>query len=98
MQARERDMGLRRLRRTTVVAGVGVGVLAAAFGGLAARALPGKQTVAPARTPPRARATATVTPPPLVPVPGAGSSSAPAPPPSPPAATSAPPVVVSGGT
>jgi hypothetical protein len=99
MQSHQRDQGLRRLRRITVLAGVGAGALAAAFAGLAARALPGKQTVAVVRQPSRSQ-TRTATPPPLVPVQAASSSSAasPAAPSAPPAATSAQPVVVSGGS
>jgi hypothetical protein len=101
MRTHQRDEALRRLRRITVLSGVGAGALAAAFAGLAARALPGKPAVAGVRQPSSAQThTRTATPPPLVPVQAASSASAAAPaaPSAPPAATSAPPVVVSGGS
>ncbi|HWX09084.1 MAG TPA: hypothetical protein VNY33_03820 [Gaiellaceae bacterium] len=95
MQTHERDLGLRRLKRITLLCGVGAGTLAAAFAGLAARSLPGKHTVATVRRPSQVQ-NRTATPPPLVPVQAA--SAAPAAPSAPPVASSAPPVVVSGGS
>jgi hypothetical protein len=91
--ATDRDRALRRLRRTTSVALAAAGALVAAFAGLAARALPGHQSVKTTGT--SVRATHRRVPPPLVP---AQSAAAPAAPASPPAQTQAPPVVVSGGT
>jgi len=93
-RANERDEALRRLRRTTSVALAAAGALAAGFAGLAAKALPGHQSVKKPQV--RVRGTAArATPPPLVPVQNAGVPAAPA---SPPVSSQAPPVVSSGGT
>ena len=90
----DRDRGLRRLRRSTTMTLAAAGALVAAFGTLAAKALPGHHSVRATR--PQAVAKASrATPPALVPV---QSQAAPAAPASPPAQTQAPPVVVSGGT
>jgi hypothetical protein len=93
----KRDRGLRQLRRTTTVVLATGGVLAAAFAGLAAKALPGRHTVTTTSTPLHAGNTTAVKAkaPPLVPVQSAASPVAPA---APPAQTQSPPVVVSGGT
>jgi hypothetical protein len=94
----KRDQGLRRLRRTTSVVVATGGALAAAFAGLAAKALPGRHTVTTTtsvsrvRTAPPAKATA----PALVPVQSAAPP--PAAPAAPPVQAQSPPVVVSGGT
>jgi hypothetical protein len=108
-----RDAALRRLRRTSAFALAGTAGLAAAFGGLAARAFPGKSRhTAPVVVQtyvPRASAAATVaTPPPLVaagtaaPAASAGRAAPatppPSPPPAPPVVTPAAPVAVSGGS
>lgn len=98
----ERDAGLRRLRRATVLVLAAAGALSAAFGELAAKAFPGRSgtttTLVTVRASGHARSAAPATPPPLV---SAGSpapaASAPAPTPAP-VQTQAPPVVVSGGT
>lgn len=97
----DRDRALRRLKRTTSVSLAAAGALVAAFAGLAARALPGRQTVTTrnipaAKAPARTRAPAT--PPPLVPAGSSAAPAAPAAPASPPVQSQAPPVVVSGGT
>jgi hypothetical protein len=109
-----RDAALRRLRRSTWFALAGTAGLAAAFGGLAAKAFPGKSRhTAPAVTHVR-RASAAVatpapaTPPPLVAAdtaaptapttPSAPATPPPSPPPAPPVVTPAPPVAVSGGS
>ncbi len=90
----DRDQALRRLRRTTSVALAAAGALAAAFAGLAARALPGHQAARTVDAPVRATQRS-ASPPPLVP---AQSAAAPAAPASAPVQTQTPPVVVSGGT
>jgi hypothetical protein len=93
----KRDQGLRQLRRTTTVVLATGGVLAAAFAGLAAKALPGRHTVTTPSTTSHTGATtaANAKAPALVPVQSAASPAAPA---APPVQTQAPPVVVSGGT
>jgi hypothetical protein len=96
-----RDIGLRRLRRLTLVAAAAATALTGVFAGLAARAVPGRKTAAApttgslrlqavrrvkSRHSQRHRTAAVV------------SQPAPAPPPVVPAPTPAPPVVVSGGS
>jgi hypothetical protein len=99
-----RDRGLHRLRRTTTVVLATCGALAAAFAGLAAKALPGRHTSTSTTTTTNTAAhTGTAaavkaTAPALVPVRSAASPAAPAAPAAPPVQTQSPPVVVSGGT
>ena len=103
---RERDSALNRLRRTTGLALAGTAALAVVFGGLAAKAFPGRSHKAAStrvqqhvavRPPPKRIA---ATPPPLVAAGTAAPAAAPPPPPPPPApvVTQAPPVAVSGGS
>jgi putative peptidoglycan lipid II flippase len=110
----DRDAALRRLRTTTALVAAGTLALAGAFGGLAAKAFPGRSgktrsAIAPT-TPVRpavAAASSASTPPPLVPAAAAApeqppSQSAPAAQPAapvpPPVETQVPPVAVSGGS
>ncbi|HEY2372147.1 MAG TPA: hypothetical protein VGH82_06330 [Gaiellaceae bacterium] len=90
----DRDRALRRLRRTSTVAGVAAGALVGVFAGLAAKAFPGHHAVHTSNAPVSV-AQRQATPPPLVPV---ESQAAPSPPTAPPTPTSAPPVVASGGS
>lgn len=93
----ERDAGLRRLRRATVVALAAAGALTALFGELAAKAFPGRSSTSARHVVRRpvttTRARAVATPPPLV---SSGAVAQPAPPAQ--VQSQAPPVVVSGGT
>jgi len=95
----ERDAGLRRLRRASVLVLAAAGALTAVFGELAANAFPGRSGKATARvavrTPGSPQRTV-ATPPPLVSAGSAAQAAASAA--QAPVQTQAPPVVVSGGT
>jgi hypothetical protein len=96
----ERDAALRRLRRLTALALAGAGAFAALFAGLAAKAFSGHSAATTHRAVPRVSTTparAVATPPPLV-SDGSAAAAAPAAPAQAPVQTSAPPVVVSGGS
>jgi hypothetical protein len=103
---REREAGLRRLRHTTVAVLGGATALAIAFGGLAAKALPGRShtarnaAAAKGAGPPPGAAQVRSRPPALVPAaaPASQAPPAPQPAPAPPVTTQAPPVAVSGGS
>ena len=93
---RERDAGLRRLRRTTAIVVAAAGALSVAFGELAANAFSGRSGTAKTHaavgsSSPTKHA---ATPPPLV----SSGSAVQAPAAQAPAQSQAPPVAVSGGT
>ena len=94
---RERDAGLRRLRRATALGLAAAGALSVAFGELAAHAFAGRSsTTTTGLTATTTAKPATATPPPLV---SAGSAAqAPAAAAQAPTQSQAPPVAVSGGT
>jgi hypothetical protein len=101
--ARARDGGLRRLRRLTIASTAVATALTGAFAGLGAASLPGRTVSGAAPTtrprPVAHRARRAEAPAPTPTLPAEGASEAPAPPPAPaPVASSAPPVVVSGGS
>ena len=96
---RERDAGLRRLRRATALGLAAAGALSVAFGDLAAQAFHGRSgaTKAGATVQTSVTTTRTVaTPPPLVSAGSAAQAAAAAA--QAPVQTQAPPVAVSGGT
>ena len=106
-RARARDAARRRLQRLTFATVAGATALVGLFAGIAAKAVPGRKTVAtPPKTTASAPRTATIpaAPAPIVPVEGGGSAaaapsaSAPAAPSQAPAQSVAPPVVSSGGS
>lgn len=105
-RARARDAARRRLRRLTFATVAGATALVGLFAGIAAKAVPGRKTVATPtkKTTASAPRTATIpaAPAPIVPVEGGGSPaaapSAPAAPSQAPVQSVAPPVVSSGGS